>query len=128
MLAAKNATEEDIQALEEIYRTMLNSFNDLSAKISVYAFSDKKFHERLAEATHNEFLIQIYRTVSNIYKTYIDQTCSELSGRKASALEHGEILEAIKKHDSAAAELAMRSHISMACKLYLQGIDLKETQ
>ena len=91
-----------------------------------FGFSDQKFHEALAESSHNEFLISIYRTVQDIYRSYIAQISGLISGREASLVEHEAILNAILRKNPDEAEEAMRKHILMAQKLYEQLGEEKE--
>lgn len=124
--SAKYATEEDIKKLTEIHQTMVRNFSKLNQPSPVYTFSDQKFHEALAESSHNEFLISIYRTVQDIYRSYIAQISGLISGREASLVEHEAILNAILRKNPDEAEEAMRKHILMAQKLYEQLGEEKE--
>lgn len=126
-LAAIHATEDDISKLTEIHRTMENNYieNDENAN-KIFSFSDKKFHETLAEASHNEYMIHIYKTLFKIYRSYIEKTTSIKMGREASVKEHNKILIAIRNKDAQAAELAMKEHILMAYELFKKCTELSK--
>ena len=121
-LSAQYATAEDIKALTEIHRMMEKNFSEAGGSNPLYTFSDQKFHETLAQSSHNEVLINIYKTVQDVYRSFIEKTSNLKSGREASIKEHELILKAIKERNPIAAEDAMRKHIKKAKALYSEVI------
>ncbi|WNV90425.1 FCD domain-containing protein [Umezawaea sp. Da 62-37] len=105
-LAAERATPEDVGALDAALGRMA------SAAVAADAVAaDLDFHRLLLAATHNPFLVQMERVISNglamrdkvVHDTDPDPVPS-----------HRLVLEAIRDSDPAGAELAMRALVDKA--------------
>jgi DNA-binding GntR family transcriptional regulator len=109
--AARFASPSEIKALEEIIalsRPVVDRPAD-TAKLNLH------FHRSIREAARNQYLTAALEQLADSL-SLLPGTTFEAPGRAAVALnEHRDIIAAIKHHDSARADAAARSHISMAC-------------
>jgi DNA-binding GntR family transcriptional regulator len=84
------------------------------------ARANKRFHHQLHLASHNRYLIQqlemVHRSMALMATTSL-----AAAGRGAEAVEeHAAIVRAIEARDGAAAETAIRAHISRAFETRLR--------
>lgn len=109
-LAAVRAGPLDVHAIErtlELQRAAMHAHD-----IDLFVRGDNAFHDAVALASRNGLLRQALASISgdiHVYKT----TTARLgeSARQHAVNDHGEIAEAIRTGDEAAARLAMRRHI-----------------
>ncbi len=109
-LAARHATEEEIQVL----RDMVEDDRALLDESGALARANRRFHKQIHLASHNRFLVQqldlVHRSMALMATTSL-----AAQGRGEIALaEHLAIVEAIAQRDEAAAYRALRDHISVA--------------
>lgn len=109
-LAARHATTEEIRLLRE----MVEADNALSDKPAALARANRRFHKQIHLASHNRFLVQqldlVHRSMALMATTSL-----AAAGRGAIAQrEHDRIVTAIEARDEAAADAALRDHISIA--------------
>jgi len=115
-LAAQHAAPEEISVLEQMVeedRALVDDPERMSR-------ANKRFHRQLHLASHNRYLIQqlemLYRSMA-----LLAVTSFSFEGRGEGAIvEHGLIVAAIRDRDGAAADEAVRSHISMAYEARLR--------
>ena len=103
-LAARHATEEEVQVL----RDMVEEDRALLSDPSALARANRRFHKQIHLASHNRYLVQqldlVHRSMALMAQ-----------GRGEIALgEHQAIVDAISKRDEHAAYSALRDHISVA--------------
>ena len=115
-LAAQHAAPEEIRVLWE----QVAKDRDLVARPELLARSNKRFHRQIHLASHNRYLIQqlemVHRSMALLATTSL-----AAEGRGAKALEeHEAIVRAIEARDGAAAEAAIRGHISQAFETRLK--------
>jgi GntR family transcriptional repressor for pyruvate dehydrogenase complex len=106
--AAANATGEHLQRLGELVRTGFTLVDDPVA----FRVMDVEFHDAVNDAAGNPFLAKVG---SALYQLAIDlrRVASELPGvLEQSARAHEAIVAAIAARDPAAAEAAMRQHLT----------------
>lgn len=109
-LAAVNATRRDLEQLmscaEEYHRA-----DDFES----YEAADDKFHDAIAEATHNPLVVAAYQAFSQAHAAAewggLRQRFLTAERRKESRQEHDKILDAIRKRDASAASNAVRDHL-----------------
>lgn len=109
-LAARHATDEEILVLQE----MVQEDHDLLADPSALSRANRRFHKQIHLASHNRYLVQqldlVHRSMALMATTSL-----AADGRGAVALaEHQAIVDAIANRDEAAAQEALRDHISVA--------------
>lgn len=116
-LAARHATRGQIRGMEEALERMRSGGRDGPALAA-----DRLFHQRIGEASGNSAL-------ALVVKTLWDQRTGPLFLRlehhfdtsdlwDAAIREHREILQAIARHDAAAARATMRRHMNQAARRF----------
>ena len=115
-LAAQHAAPEEVRVL----RDMVRRDRDLVAEPNALSRANKRFHRQIHLASHNRYLIKqldmVHRSMA-----LLSTTSLAAEGRGATALdEHDRIVDAIEIRDSAAAEAAIRAHISHAFETRLK--------
>ena len=117
-LAARHRTEEEVRVL----RAMVADDRGLIGDPTALARANRRFHRQIHLASHNRFLVQqldlVYRSM-----TLMATTSLAIEGRGSAALdEHGRIVDAIAAGDGAAADRALRLHISTAFEERLKRV------
>lgn len=115
-LAARHATPEEVRVLAQMVEEDRRTKGDPEA----LARANKRFHRQIHLASHNRYLVQqldlVHRTMALMARTSL-----AAEGRGETALaEHARIVEAIAAADGAAADRALRQHISMAWETRLK--------
>jgi GntR family transcriptional regulator, transcriptional repressor for pyruvate dehydrogenase complex len=115
-LAASKADKEKIASIgsiQEEYSALVKSEKaDDDIDINELVRLDLKFHMSISEAGSNSL---VHELVSNVVPAFQDSNKAVLyvgASSEKTMLEHKKILDAIESGDPAAAELAMRDHIS----------------
>ncbi len=104
-LAAKNATEEDIVELEQLYHEVEALI--LSGK--PYIEEDVRFHQKIAEASKNLVVPNLTPLISQAVDLFTTRTSYALT--KETLVTHRDVMEAIKIGDSTWAQDAMTLHL-----------------
>jgi DNA-binding FadR family transcriptional regulator len=106
-LAAKNATEDDVEAIE----THLADMEQIVQKGGVSMSIEMEFHRSIANASKNVIITRIIPIIlESIMRTY--SSAHRTGEEHAMALEeHKRIVDAIREGDASSAELAMRQHL-----------------
>ena len=109
-LAARHATEEEIQVLRDMVAEDRALLDDPGA----LARANRRFHKMIHLASHNRYLVQqldlVHRSMALMATTSL-----AAEGRGVKALEeHAAIVDAIARRDEQAAYRALRDHISVA--------------
>ncbi len=105
--AARNATAEQIELLNELVETGHKLVNDPVG----FRVMDAEFHALISAAARNDFLEKVS---SSLYSLAIDQRrkASEKAGvLKRSAADHAAIVKAIEARSPEAASAAMAAHV-----------------
>ncbi|MEE2861773.1 MAG: GntR family transcriptional regulator [Paracoccus sp. (in: a-proteobacteria)] len=115
-LAARHATPEEVRVLAQ----MVEEDRRAKGNPELLARTNKRFHRQIHLASHNRYLVQqldlVHRTMALMARTSL-----AAEGRSETALaEHARIVEAIAAGDGAAADKALRQHISMAWETRLK--------
>ena len=109
-LAARHATDEEVQVLQDMVHDDRALLDDPSA----LARANRRFHKQIHLASHNRFLVQqldlVHRSMALMATTSL-----AAQGRGEIALaEHQAIVDAVKQRNEDAAYKALRDHISVA--------------
>ncbi len=83
-----------------------------------YADANDAFHGAIYDGAHNDYLAEITRATRTRVQPFRRAQFSALGRLGKSHAEHGLIVEAILRGDSAEAERAMRSHIAIVEDAY----------
>jgi DNA-binding GntR family transcriptional regulator len=115
-LAAKHATEEEIRVL----KAMIEDDRAHLGNPEALSRANRRFHKQIHLASHNRFLVQqlglVHRSMALLATTSL-----AAEGRGEAALaEHEAIVTAIAAGDEAAAQAALRAHISRAFETRLK--------
>lgn len=106
-LAAKNATQADIEKMTESYSLLEKSLGDKDT----WAQTDYEFHKSIYEASNNELLVNMLQMLSKVQLDYRYATIASMN-QKQYATErylqfHKELLIAICHHDEKLAQEKM---------------------
>ncbi len=112
-LAAKKATLEDIEDIEEALDKMKNSLSDIPRAMEF----DIQFHIAIAKAAHNSILFQMMNYLADGLKASLWVNIKEKSWAlpdhpQKYLEEHTKLFEAIKKGDKKLARRTMHSHLA----------------
>jgi GntR family transcriptional repressor for pyruvate dehydrogenase complex len=115
-LAAERATDDEILHLGNALDNMIQSCNVKdSEKGEEY---DTAFHYIVAESTHNNLLIRLFRTISEDFSRSISVARRQIYIDQDNPVniinQHRKIYEAIKTHDPERASQAMLEHLDYA--------------
>src|SRR5271154_3029375 len=107
-LAAERATAEDVAALESIQAEMDREGAEYEDAIR----ADFAFHRKIVEITGNELMRNIMQVIHEFVMAGMVHTTPRPRNRDRSQKLHGAIVDAIRAHDSEAAEKAMKFHMT----------------
>lgn len=115
-LAARHAAPEEVRVLQ----AMAAEDRTLAGDPDALARANRRFHSQIHNASHNRFLRQqlglVYRSMALLATTSL-----AVPGRSDSTLdEHDAIVAAIAARDEAAADAALRAHLSLAFEVRLR--------
>lgn len=116
-LAAQNATEEDLSALQDIIQRQKNVFDNKYVAKDL----DQDFHRALAKATGNSVLLQVVELLGQIFLKSRHVYSQNPDRNRLSVKGHQEILEAVKDADSEAAKKLMADHLSSIRELVVSS-------
>jgi DNA-binding GntR family transcriptional regulator len=116
-LAAQHAEAEEVRVIG----AMVEADRALVGDPAALALSNRRFHRQIHLASHNRYLVQqldlLHRSMALMATTSL-----AVEGRGPVALEeHAAIVEAIRARDGAAADAALRRHISNAFETRLMS-------
>lgn len=114
-LAAKRADEEEMKGLREIHSQFLTAYQN--GRYDKMEELDKKFHEKIAAATHNFLLITAMAAVSEAWEQGVRRNFQQMVETRPHQLNeviesHQKILDAVQSHDPEVARKWMLDHIS----------------
>jgi len=123
-LAAKEATEEEIQQLKSLYQRM----EEAAGKPREYSILDGDFHRALAEITHNPFLVILLDAIRDAMES-VRILVFNHPGLIATVNEdHRKMIELIETHDPRAAGKAMRAHLDHARKIQSEALSAQTVE
>ena len=105
-LVVERAGDQEIEELEEAFRTMQVHRNDSQA----FADADLSFHLVLAKATGNPVVIKVTTVLTDILRVSMHNIVDSLGSRDG-LYYHRRILDAIKARDGSRAESLMEEHV-----------------
>jgi DNA-binding GntR family transcriptional regulator len=120
-LAAENASEKDLAAIEATYASFADTMTPERALAAA-----RKLHELIDHASHNETLIAMIATATAFDWQFRLGTIPDLFGEDRKTArerhrEHGKIVTALIARDGQAAEKLMREHILAATEGFLRA-------
>ena len=120
-LAAENATEEELRAIEKTHAAFTGTVAPERALAKA-----RKLHELIDRASHNETLITMIATTTAFDWQFRLETIPDIFGRNhktalARHRQHGRVVNALKDRDGASAERLMREHILGTTRAFLRA-------
>lgn len=116
--AALHASQEQIAEMEEILRRQRSKLR--LGKIAVE--EDSEFHYCIALAARNPVALKVVDVLMDLLRKTRERTLQTEGRQQKSLAGHGRILAALKQGDAAAAERAMRQHLSEIEEIVLQKL------
>ena len=116
-LAAERATDEEVEQIGMLLEKMKDRIQSGDSERG--EDFDAAYHYAVAEASHNNLLIKLLRTVHEEWSKAVSAGTQQLLLDNAQNAEeiikqHVRVFAAIKAHDPAAASLAMLEHVTFA--------------
>jgi GntR family transcriptional repressor for pyruvate dehydrogenase complex len=105
--AATHASNGEIAGMDEILRRQDKKVRDGELAVE----EDTEFHYRIALASGNSVVLKVMDVVMDLLRETRSRSLQTEGRPQKSLAGHKRILSAIKRHDPAAAEAAMRMHI-----------------
>jgi DNA-binding GntR family transcriptional regulator len=109
-LAAQHAAPEEIRVLWEMVRRDA----DFVGRPDLLARTNRRFHHQIHLASHNRYLIQQLEMVHRSMALLANTSLAAQGRDRQSLEEHAAIVRTIEARDGAAADAAIREHISRA--------------
>jgi len=109
-LAAREATTEDLDRLQEIYQDMIEVDNDHEA----FNELDAEFHHVMAEITHNPLLVLLQDSIRDAIQSVRELVVGYPELVAVVLPDHEQILKYIREKDAGEAGKAMRAHLEHA--------------
>jgi len=107
--SAERASEEEVADIQRCYRQLTDTFEGgASFDYGAYLEADMAFHAAILEASHNELLAQIGRTMRRAIQTARQADVHEVDVLAASMPFHAAIVKAIQRKDPKGAHRASR--------------------
>jgi GntR family transcriptional repressor for pyruvate dehydrogenase complex len=109
-MAVRNGTEGQIADLGSLVDGMRKALHE--GRIDEYTEKDLAFHQLIAQASHNQFIVHFFGTMRGFIERFMKESFTVFPEiLKRSFQFHTEILEAIRNRDRNAAVSRMRRHI-----------------
>lgn len=106
-IAARMATQSDLDSLETAVAVMDRSLDDADA----YIEADLEFHLALARATQNGLIPSLVDPIVGLLREQRKRMFLVTGGPERGQYHHKRILEAVKRRDPDAARAAMEAHL-----------------
>lgn len=109
-LACRNATAEELEEIERLYRAMLD-FSRSGDQVHFFEI-DMNFHRAIAAASHNRSLAESHAAyLARLWRTrYL--SASRMNDRERSLRQHGEILRGLQARDAELVASEIESHMA----------------
>lgn len=106
-LAASRIEDAELATMREAVATMDRAGNDPDA----YIEADLDFHLALAEAANNPLILSLLDSIVGLLREQRLRIFRVPGGPERGQFHHKKILEAVERHDAAAARQAMHDHL-----------------
>jgi DNA-binding FadR family transcriptional regulator len=106
-LAAARATKGEIDDIAKLSKDHLAAYSDIDELIR----TDEAFHDALVRASHNELLVAAYRMLIPELTEWRRRTLTRYGVPARSGTEHDNIVNFLKRGDSAGARAALMTHL-----------------
>ena len=119
-LAAQKITPEQLTKLESACDAIIELSQRVTATESLVEASDR-FHNLIAVYADNDYLLQLIESLRRVVGVNRLSSWYYRADANLSVVEHGEILEALKKGDADEAKLLMENHILRSIRTILDS-------
>lgn len=119
-LAATKVTDDDLRALSLSLERMRETLGDPTRFIE----ADLKFHLRIAQVAGNKVLLDLLQSVRSLLRVWVERGIRQGDDAQHALDEHTALYEALQRRDPAAAEAAMRGHMTTASERLGRVTDL----
>ena len=116
--AAAHASAEDIAYLEDILRRQ----GEKVCRGELAIEEDSEFHYTIARAAKNSVVLKVLDVLMDLLRESRERTLQVEGRLQRSFAGHRRILQAIQRHDAAAAEAAMHQHVEEIEELILKKL------
>lgn len=123
-LAAQRISEQELAALRIVHERLAQYVEN--GEVANYGSANARFHELIAESTHNPRMQAIARSLSDIMCLYL--ASAPLERHRAIVAEHQRLLEAIALRDPGGAQAAAVEHARKGYQGYLERSRLFQVQ
>lgn len=117
-MAARAASDIEISELEEINADLADATGDARHAYEL----NRLFHETLAKAAKNRFLIESMGALQKALLILGTSTLADRTRAEEAVSEHGAVLKALRARDGAAAEAGMRAHLEASHRARLRQL------
>ncbi len=117
-MATRAASDIEISELEEINADLKDAIGDARR---AYALN-RMFHETLAKAAKNRFLIKSMAALQKALLILGTSTLADETRAKNAVSEHDAVLRALRARDEEAAEASMRNHLEASHRARLRQL------
>ncbi len=118
LMATRAASDIEISELEEINADLAEAIGDAPRAYEL----NRMFHETLAKAAKNRFLIKSMGALQKALLILGTSTLAEQTRAQQAVGEHAAVLKALRARDGAAAEAAMRAHLEASHRARLRQL------
>jgi len=112
-LAAQRATPADVERIRSALNAMIAAVDDDDAFVK----ADLEFHSGVAEASHNELLIQFYHLARKLLAEVIAELVKLPSVKQDAIAVQTAIVQAIERHDADEARIEAVKHMNDVARL-----------
>ena len=109
-LAATKVTDDDLRELSLSLERMRETLGDPTRFIE----ADLKFHLRIAQVAGNKVLLDLLQSVRSLLRVWVELGIRQGDDARHALDEHTALYDALQRRDPAAAEAAMRGHMTTA--------------
>jgi DNA-binding FadR family transcriptional regulator len=85
-----------------------------SSDAKICASLDKKFHNKIAQASGNNLISTIMFSVSSLIEKYIENSKIHALNKTSVKNHHEEIFRALESHDGTGAAAAVKKHLQLS--------------
>lgn len=107
-LATAKASDREIAALRELFAEF--DGRRIEAKLDEYSEANLRFHQRIIEMSHSALLARIASSILVHMRAIRRRTIGEKGRFARSIVDHMNIIEALERRDTTAAETLVRDH------------------
>ncbi len=116
-LCAEKATAQELQQLKSLLQEMRARVH---GPTRTFLSLDLDFHLKVADASKNQVMAQLLRTIRQLLEEYIVKSLRLTNAPQLACEGHAKILGALKKHNPREARMSMRQHL----RLFQRGYKL----